>query len=413
MSTPARNQLILVLAAAVLGLLFAGISTHDYVAHLDRQLHDVHCSIIPGLGATGEGASGCRVAMNSAYSALFRGAFWGGIPIALFALGLYVFFSAFAVGLLAAREEADRRLYDLLAAASFGPLAATIVMALISAVKLGSFCKTCIGLYVASILLCLGAVWAALRVRRAAAGGPAHLVAPGGDPLRRGGAGPILGWVGLGALCLIVPVVCYVAALPDYRPRLTSCGTLPAAKDGTARSLLKLQTPRATRPATVFVDPLCPTCKALHQRLDDEGVIENLDLSVALFPLDSSCNWMVDRSLHPGACLLSRAVVCAEGREREALDWVYRNQDELTRLGKAGDAPLRARVREHFGGGVDACLDAKKTKVRMNNLLQYAVANRVPVSTPQLYLGERRVCDEDTDLGLRYTLSQLAPEVLR
>jgi hypothetical protein len=30
-----------------------------------------------------------------------------------------------------------------------------------------------------------------------------------------------------------------------------------------------------------------------------------------------------------------------------------------------------------------------------------------------MYLGKRRVCDEDTDLGLRFTLAQLAPEVLK
>jgi hypothetical protein len=29
-----------------------------------------------------------------------------------------------------------------------------------------------------------------------------------------------------------------------------------------------------------------------------------------------------------------------------------------------------------------------------------------------MYLGDRKVCDEDTDLGLRYTLTQLAPEVV-
>ena len=27
--------------------------------------------------------------------------------------------------------------------------------------------------------------------------------------------------------------------------------------------------------------------------------------------------------------------------------------------------------------------------------------------------GDKRICDEDTDLGLKYTLAQLAPEVLR
>jgi len=163
----------------------------------------------------------------------------------------------------------------------------------------------------------------------------------------------------------------------------------------------------------LFIDPLCPTCKSLHQRLEAEGVIDNLDLSVALFPLDSSCNWMIDRALHAGSCVLARAVLCNDARAREALEWMYDNQDELTRLGKGGEPLLRARIRERFGAEVDACIDAKTTKLRLNNVLQYSVNNHIPVSTPQMYLGDQRVCDEDTDLGLRFTLGQLAPEVLR
>ena len=32
------------LGASLLGLTFAGLSTLDYVRHLDRQVHDIHCS---------------------------------------------------------------------------------------------------------------------------------------------------------------------------------------------------------------------------------------------------------------------------------------------------------------------------------------------------------------------------------
>ena len=39
---------VFVLAAAA-GLFFAGFSTHDFVEHLDRQVHSIHCSFIPGL----------------------------------------------------------------------------------------------------------------------------------------------------------------------------------------------------------------------------------------------------------------------------------------------------------------------------------------------------------------------------
>ena len=92
---------------------------------------------------------------------------------------------------------------------------------------------------------------------------------------------------------------------------------------------------------------------------------------------------------------------------------MYRNQDDLARVARMGEPLLRARLRDRFGAEVESCAEAKATRTRLNNLLQYSVANHVPVSTPQFYLGEQRICDEDTDLGLRYTLAQLAPEVLR
>src|SRR5471032_2713605 len=82
---------ILALVASLLGLLFASNSTLDYAKHLDRRLHDVHCSFIPGAPATSE-AEACRVAMYSPYSALFKEHYWGGIPISLFALGSFAFF---------------------------------------------------------------------------------------------------------------------------------------------------------------------------------------------------------------------------------------------------------------------------------------------------------------------------------
>ena len=50
--------------------------------------------------------------------------------------------------------------------------------------------------------------------------------------------------------------------------------------------------------------------------------------------------------------------------------------------------------------------------MKLNQQLHFAADNAIPVSTPQMYLGDLKVCDEDTDLGLRYTLGQLAPEVV-
>jgi uncharacterized membrane protein len=418
-----KGPAIVALVASLLGLTFGGYSTSDYAQHLDRQLHDIHCSFIPGAALVSDAENACRVAMYSPYSALLRERWWGGVPVSVFALGVYGFFAAFALALLIGGSRVSWRAWQFFGVAGLSPLVVSVVMAFLSAVKLHAFCKTCMGLYFASALLAGASVWGMLAARRfflmqsyvATAPTPlADSVAPAASPdppvMPLGHPALFAVWLAAMGASTVLPAVVYVSALPDYRPKLATCGKLPEPSN---KIPLALATLHPKRDALLFADPLCPTCKALHERLAAEDVIENLKLSLVLMPLDNACNWMLDRPMHPGACLLSRAVLCAEPRSREALEWMYANQEELAALGKAGDSLLRARVRTQFGNTIDACLDAKQTQVRLNNQLQFAVANQVPVSTPQLYLGDMRVCDEDTDLGLRYTLGQLAPEVLR
>jgi uncharacterized membrane protein len=410
MRNVARTPTIVALVGSVLGLIFAGYSTSDYARHLDRQLHAIHCSFIPGMPAVSDADNACRAAMYSAYSAVFRESWWGGIPISLFALGLYAFFAAFAIALLVGGLQSSRWAWKFFGITSLGPLIASVVMAFISAAKLGAFCKTCVGLYIASVLLAAGAMWAMLAIGRLQQVAPADGWPEGAMPA--GHPGWLGGWLAIMGVSVLLPALIYVTALPDYRPKLAACGKLADPNDA-AHALLKIPTVHPKRTITIFVDPMCPTCKSLHQRLDAERIVENLDISAVLFPLDSSCNWMIDRALHPGSCMLARAVICADARAREALEWMYDNQEELSQLAKNGEPLLRAKVRDRLGGDIDSCIDSKPARLRLNNMLQYAVSNHVPVSTPQLYLGDLRICDEDTDLGLRYTFGQLAPEVLR
>jgi len=82
----------LLIVAAVAGLTFAGVSTYDFVAHLDRQVHSIHCSFVPGMGATDTaGSSGCYLTLMSPYSSIFRKTIWGGLPIALPAMAVFAF----------------------------------------------------------------------------------------------------------------------------------------------------------------------------------------------------------------------------------------------------------------------------------------------------------------------------------
>lgn len=388
----------LALVASALGLLFSSNSTADYAAHLDRRLHNVHCSFIPGVAATTE-AEPCRVAMYSPYSALLKEQYWGGIPISLFGLGAFCFFAAFSLYVLLAGERASRRTLGFFAIVGSTPLLVSLLMFTISLTQLGHLCQTCVGIYLSSALLALGAIGSWLAARGDAARPqltfafiPAWLVALG--------------------VTTLTPALVYAASAPDERPYITQCGELKQTKIK-GDSPVKIHGTRPVQPTLLFEDPLCPTCKAFHDRLVVENIIEKLEIELVLFPLDNECNWMLDQPLHPGACIVSKAVLCGEGNARQVLEWAYAEQEYLTRAGKAGEGVLRAAIKQRWGESLLRCVDDKKTDVRLNNHLHFASENNIPVSTPQMYLGKRRVCDEDTDLGLRFTLSQLAPEVLK
>jgi uncharacterized membrane protein len=407
----ARRAALVALLAALLGLVFAAYSTYDYAEQLDRQIHAVHCSFIPGAPVSIDADNPCKAALFSTYSAIFRSTYWGGVPISLFGLGSFAFFVGFAVYLWVGGRRVGRMAHPTFVALTQGPLAASAIMFAISVTHLHALCKLCVGIYVSSLVLAVAAV---LGMRAHGA----EQDALGGSKstnTRRGGSAfflPLVSVVALGVSAAL-PAIIYVSLLPDYRPLLDTCGKIATSTDP-HHSLLKIPTAHPVRAVTLFEDPLCPTCKAFHQRLVDEGVFERLDVTLAMFPLDSECNWMLDRSLHPGACVLAKAVICGgNAKARAVLEWSFDEQENLRELGKQGAGPLTSKIAERWGHDLSACVTGKQVDIQLNQQLHFAANNHVPVSTPQMFLGDERICDEDTDLGLKYTLAQLAPEVLR
>jgi len=417
------------LVASLLGLTFAGLSSVDYTKHLDRQIHDVHCSYVPGLGAEATADNACRVAMYSPFAALFRDKYWGGVPIALFAVGAFCFFAAFALYLLLAGRTAPRRAPAFFALVGVTPLLVSILMGTISALRLGHFCKVCVGIYVASAVLAAAAIALFVFDRRAP---PPPARRPTGAPgapdktlidhepyalsaeartneQRPDGNWLLPLWAAALGLFTITPALLYVSALPSYSNYITACGKLekPATP---ADPLIHVTPPGAVQPATLFVDPLCPTCKAFHQRMTQEGFLDKLDVTLVLFPLDNECNWMLDRAVHPGSCAVSKAILCSDQRAMQVLEWAYDNQESILTAAKAaaGPANVRSMISARFPG-LDACIDSKDTKLRLDKVLRFIVNNKLTVSTPQLFLGDTRLCDEDTDMGLAYTMRKLAP----
>lgn len=393
-SVSPRKTLILLGAFALAGVVFAGVSSYDFIAHLDRQVHAITCSIVPGLGPRdASGASGCHTVLMSPYSSVLRDLTWGGIPIALPAFGVFAFLLFRAVDLVL-RKRMVRSETGFMVAATVLPVLTSIVYSIVSATKIGTFCKVCVGIYASSL-----GVFAAAIV--------AHvLTSPAGDGRGRKGSTLSL-WAFYfveGTAMVALPLLLYLALKPAYADSLLHKSGLrhPEDKYGVMLDLHG----GGHVPAVEVLDPLCPACKGFAERLAASGLGEQLQIQFILFPLDKECNWMVGESLHAGACAVSEALLCAGERANSVLDWAFEHQAELRALGAQGQSAIYGRIKQDFPN-LAACVGQPMVRARINKGLRWIVANSLPVLTPQLFVRNQKIPDEDTDLGLDYVLSRV------
>ncbi len=388
--TSSRPLNLAVAAASALGAIFSAVSTFDFMQFLDRQVHSVHCSFVPGAGKE-LGESGCRTVMLSPYSSFFRESVWGGVPVALWALAVFSYLVYRASGIVW-RGAASRQEAGYLVVATGLPLVMSLVYFGLS-LHIGSTCKVCVGMYVSSVAAFVFAVLAFRQVPK------------GGD----GGLARVMGWFaqGVGFVGLLTLVFLGFHP-PSDASKPGGCGTLVQADDP-AKVMIELRSGKTD--AIEVLDPLCPSCRAFDTRLAASSVSRELGLKGLLFPLDSTCNWMVTEELHPGACAVSEAILCAAGlgekrdhaAARKVLAWAFEHQDRLRDDAKKDPKAMRAELEARFPE-VKGCLGGPQVKNKLLKSLRWAVANALPVLTPQLFVREKRMCDEDTDLGLEYSL---------
>jgi len=393
---PLRNYIVAIIGFSLMGLVFSAFSTYDFIAHLDRQVHSITCSIFPGIGKTDiTGASGCHAVMMSPYSSFLRTHLWGGIPIALPGLAVFTYLLWRAVDVWLRREEEDPDETRYLAVATALPLLTSVVFFIIATTVIGALCQMCVGIYVASLGVSLSALLAHQRNK-------IHI-----DPDQ----GSELPWrmyavyFAEGLAFVIVPILLYVVLAPSFSSAMTDCGELRVQRDD-YKVRVKLHTSPHGIPALEVFDPLCPACKAFSQRLEASGLSDQLDLEAIMFPLDSACNWMVTDSLHPGACAVSEAILCADDRAKEVITWAFEHQEEVRTMASNDLDAVYSTLKRQFPF-VANCVGRPGVKTRLNRSLRWAVTNAIPVLTPQLYVDGQKLCDEDTDLGLEYMLSRM------
>lgn len=378
-------------AAALVGAIFAAVSTHDFISHLDRQAHSIHCSLLPGAGAS-IGETGCRTVLMSPYSSLFRTELWGGLPISLlaFAVFAYLVYRAAAVAL---EPRLVKRDTGYLWLATGLPVLTSVVYGIISSQVIGTICQVCLGIYITSFA---GFVFAGLAHRSAEP--TAGVASPW----------PLWGrWFAEGVLAVGLLAGVYVGFAPEEPDPDKSCGVLAKPEDPN-RVLVPSAYGSGTK-AVMVLDPLCPACRGFERRLAASGLGDGLDMEYLLFPLDARCNWMLSDSLHPGACAVSEAILCAPDDAERVLAWAFDNQEDLLEMGADSDRAVREQIVAKFPK-VRGCLGKNAVKAKLRKSLRWAVANAIPVLTPQLFVDGRRMCDEDTDLGLEYSLTEMLAE---
>lgn len=386
-----RGWLILVVLAAIVGMVFAGISTSDFVEHLDGQTHEIHCSINPGADQTDE-ATGCAAAMFSPYSSFFRTSMWGGVPISLLAFAVFSFLAALALA-LALKKDLTRRDTLFLLLGTLVPVGASVVYATIAGTQLGTFCEVCIGIYTASGLVAVLALIAHLRAW------------PSDD--RRLPWGRWALWFGEGVVVVALMLGLYVAWVPSERPSVENgCGALVEEPAADESFVISLPAEPGAIPSLEVLDPLCNFCRAFDKRLAASGLDKKLARKVVVFPMDTCIpNDMIRQRLHPGACTVSYAMLCAPQSAQKILDYAFTEQERLLELGKTNDAALKADLEQKFPE-VKGCIGSAKVKAELTKARNWAARNALELSTPQLFVAGTQVCQQNTDLGLEFTLTR-------
>ena len=272
-----------------------------------------------------------------------------GVPVAAWGLVGYALAAVLSAWGLSARRLHPRWPAGLLLLFGAVATAATLVLAYISKALVGAWCLLCMGSWAVSVGLLLAALVACR------AGGVAAALR---DDLKAAGRrSRVVALVAVGGIGFLLALI---AGYPRLEAR-----ALGGASGGSAAAtnLMALPPlPAATGPAVLFSDYECPFCALAHDDLR-ELLRKRPDIQVVRrhFPLDQSCNPMLQRPMHLHACELARAAICAEAQgQLEAMD------DALYASQKA-PAPveeLAARLKLDVGR-FKTCLKASSTEARL------------------------------------------------
>ena len=329
------------LTLCVIGITVSALSTSDHVR-------------FRATGSTGACAALVETACGAAHASTAAELF--GVPISHYGTAFYLAGAALAILALARRKRESGVQYRpaiglLIALMGLGAVGYSVFLATLL-IRAEEACPLCIALYVVNVgLLATGLVWWLRGVRR-----------PTLRPLLVSGVVGVV--VGGGFFAVSTPFVSRALTTP---PSWDTVRVENPAGTSFEPFLLPERVPSKGGPSAAdelveFSDLECPYCSALHRTvtsLFEERGQAGLRVRFVHYPLDSSCNPHARRSLHPTACLMARAGICAQGQGRfwEFIDEAFALEGERSR-GVTIDIARRLDLDlERFG----SCLDDEAT----------------------------------------------------
>lgn len=321
--------------AVALALSLAGLTVSALLARLHAQAHGGAASFC----ALSETVSCDRVALS-------RFSIQLGLPIAVWGVLGYALMVGLAASGVARRRPESTSPAGLLLLVSAAAAFASVTLAVVSKVAIGAWCPLCVVSWLISFGL-LAAAWRACRGSGAGGAIREDLAAVRARPFRAGAV----------VLLLLGGVALTSAAYPRYWER-GSASVRNAPSQVTEPAALA-----SAGPLLVFeyTDYKCPFCARMHEETRALAHRPGVTLVRRHFPLDPACNPAVKQQVHPSACTLARAGICAEaqGRLAEMEDALFANQRDR--------APVEA-LASRLGLDLErfrACLSSPETERRL------------------------------------------------